>query len=529
MLPIPVALFFISLIFFTYGLSAQEITSFDSRFYLFAKEMLSHGVSWFPTTYGQPYPDYPATSTVLIYLLSKVGGLNKLIAVLPSAIAAAFTVVVTYLIGALRDKTWGLYAVCWLFLTFTFFKEARSISLDMYPTLAAALCFYLAYSADFLNKPARTFWIYPLLIFSFLFRGPIGLVIPTGVVCAYYLLDKQFKKMVITGIIASVLLLVCTLLLLQAAYATGGTAFVQDVLRMQVMGRINNHYLPIYFYFTDSLASYALSYPCALVVAMGMGSVVLRSSDRSSDLPFLLKLLAWALIVLIGMSIPGDKKVRYVLAMSPAIALLAAYPLVERFQAHFIFLQSVILGVFLFLPSLFALAVEFIYYHVAPHLPDVSLPYLPLVSILLILQAIGLYATYYYANQTANRQTTILAIASVSFVIAYIQLVEPLEIYFDRAREFVTAVESLRQKAHAQLVFYKEKPDSTPIKYLVNKQSTDTPIFIDTPESLSSYPKPAFFVTSESYFMSLPKPIMKKMHIVARDRIGHVVVIVFAK
>src|SRR5690242_19905786 len=82
-------LFFSSLILFTWGLHSKEVIGFDSRFYLFAQEMWRYGVSWFPLTYHQPYPDYPASSTFVIYLFACLfGGVTKFSAVLPSAILA---------------------------------------------------------------------------------------------------------------------------------------------------------------------------------------------------------------------------------------------------------------------------------------------------------------------------------------------------------------------------------------------------------------------------------------------------------
>src|SRR5436853_4703271 len=105
-------LFFFSLILFTWGISSQEVIGFESRFYLFAQEMWQNGPSWFPTTYHEPYPDYPGLSTFLIYLSARAAGsLNKLAAIFPSAVAAALTVVMTYAIGALHSKRWGICAV----------------------------------------------------------------------------------------------------------------------------------------------------------------------------------------------------------------------------------------------------------------------------------------------------------------------------------------------------------------------------------------------------------------------------------
>src|SRR5580765_6962882 len=87
----------LSLLLFTLGLWAQPFIGFDSRFALFAQEMWRHGPSLFPTTYGAPYPDYPSTSTLLIWICSlPFGGVTRLSAVLPTAFAASLNLAITY-------------------------------------------------------------------------------------------------------------------------------------------------------------------------------------------------------------------------------------------------------------------------------------------------------------------------------------------------------------------------------------------------------------------------------------------------
>lgn len=152
-----IPLFLFTLLLFTYGIASQEVIGFESRFYLFALEMWQRGFTWFPTTYQQPYADYPVGYTFLIYLAANIAGeLNKLIAILPSAITAALTVTMTYQIGKLHDKNWGIMAAGLLILTFTFFKSARTLSLDIFPVFITTTCFYIAYLAQ-LNKKKSFF------------------------------------------------------------------------------------------------------------------------------------------------------------------------------------------------------------------------------------------------------------------------------------------------------------------------------------------------------------------------------------
>src|SRR3990167_7901559 len=118
-----IGIFGISLFFFLWRQSSQEIIGFDSRFYLFALEMWRHGPNWFPTTYHKAYADYPVTSTFLIYIAAHlIGHLNKLTAVLPTAFAVSAMLSITYLIGALHEKRLGWYAVFLSLMTFTLLK-----------------------------------------------------------------------------------------------------------------------------------------------------------------------------------------------------------------------------------------------------------------------------------------------------------------------------------------------------------------------------------------------------------------------
>lgn len=524
------ALFIISLFLFSYGLGSAEIIGFESRFFLFAKEMWQTGISWFPTTYFKPYPDYPATSTILIYLSAFLFGLNKLAAVIPTALAAAITVVFTYLIGSLQSKRWGFYAVCFLFLTVTFLKSARSITLDMYPAMFAAMSFYLVYAADTKKQHASVWLIFPLMIFSFAFRGPIGLVIPTGVVCVYYLLTRNYKKFITTGCIALFLLIICTALLLMLARQVGGESFMHDVLRMEVLGRIEGSHLPFYFYFIDAITKYAISYPLACLVLLG---VIYSKFVTKKDLPkigFLFVLFGWMFVILLGMSIPGDKKIRYILPMVPAAALIAAYPFVNEVrQKYFHYLVLVMNKIFLFLPAILLIGLEIIYYYTHRHDMDLMIPYLAVVVLLFIAQIASLLIYYRFFKQSAIRESYVLLIAALVFAAVQIHVIEPIEQFVDRGRDFVVAMENLRMKDHAQLVFYQEKSDGMPIKYVVNMPIEEQPVFIDTQQELEAYKKPAFFITKVSHFEALPKDVAQQFTIIGNDSLGHIRVVVFKR
>jgi hypothetical protein len=110
-----------------------------------------------------------------------------------------------------------------------------------------------------------------------------------------------------------------------------------------------------------------------------------------------------------------------------------------------------------------------------------------------------------------------------------ITVVEPVEIYIDRARDFVRTVEIERLRAHAALVFYRERPDSLPIKYLINMPQEELPTFVDSHTALLQVKMPAFFVTSQAYFEELPPDVAAKFHVIAKNTLGHVKVVVFTQ
>lgn len=523
------SLFALSLFTFTLGINHAEVVSFDSRFYLFAEEMWRHGFSWFPTTYGQPYPDYPVTSTLLIYLTSLAfGGLSKFTAVLPSAVAASLVVVCTKKIGEIYHPRLGMAAVGLLFLTLGFMKSARAISLDMYPLLAATACFYHLARAHLLNEKPKAWVLAVWFIFGFIMRGPVGLVIPAGVVSMLHLINRDYKRFFIDGLHAFFWLMVGTSALLGLAYHVGGLPFAMDVSRMEVVGRIDNYYLPYTFYFTDSFGSYALAYPLAVLVFAGLVLATLKNKAlRWPHASAVWQWAAWALVILVGLSLPGDKKVRYVLGMTPAIALMAAYPLiVESASLTLLRLRGVFGFIFAFLPLMFMLGLLKVMIALPKADLTVSIPYLPLMFLLFILQILNFKAWFFEVNASL-RGVKVILFAALAFVAVNLAIIEPIELSLDGARVFVNEIERARLSQQATLVFYKERPDGLPIKYLVNIDRDDDPVFVETEAALMKVKRPAIIVSSKDYYSALSKRQKAAFRVMSTGKIGHVPVVVF--
>jgi 4-amino-4-deoxy-L-arabinose transferase-like glycosyltransferase len=508
-----IVIFICGLIFFTIGLNRQEIIGFESRFYLFALEMWRHGPSWFPTTYGAPYPDYPATSMVLIYLTALLSGtLNKLTAVFPSALAAALTLAFTYLLGALHARRFGWYAAGFLLFTLTFLAEARTISLDMYVTLFTTLCFFTIYTVKLQQKSPRFVLLSLMLMMSFAMRGPIGLIIPAGVICIFYLIEKEIKHFLQISLFASVLLILSSTVLFLIAYHVGGLHFMQQVMRMEVFGRLQEYQTPAsYFYFLESIGSFAVTYPLAILVLIGTIPKFYQP-EASPQIKFLRVLLGWVLVIMIGLSIPADKKIRYILPIAPALALICAYLFMGATSSrYFRGLKAIFYYVCWILPLLGLGALSVLYHH------QVELHYLILAPLLIVLQMLIVL--------THNQDLTFF-FAVFAFILCYFFMVETINQSSNQALSFANSVEKQRALQHAGLAFYREGSDGLAIKYVADMQEEERPLFITDLDSLPA--DPLFIITKETNFSKLPESQRKLVKVILRGKIGHQPVVVFS-
>lgn len=326
------SIFFITLFIFIGLQYKSAITNYTTRFVEFADYMLHHGITLFPIASDlQPYPDYTSANTFLIYLFSLPFGQLSITSMgLPYCITAALTLVFIYKLGALHEKKWGLYGVLFALFTWIFLDSVNFLALDVYPTLTTIICFYIAYSADLKKDYRYLVFLFIGLLLGFIFRGPIGLVSPAIVVSSYYLFNKNWKAFSLFALSSSVLLIICIGLLAWTAYLQGGTAFMQEVLVMQGLGRVINDHSPrYYFYFSAGLATYSITIIFALIVIIKNYKNFLKNT-KSSETHLLFHLTIWLFVLLLFFTIPYTKKARYILPITPAIALLAAYIFVDR-------------------------------------------------------------------------------------------------------------------------------------------------------------------------------------------------------
>jgi len=518
-----ILIFTTGLFILLFGLSFQEFVGFESRFIVFLKEMLQTGPNFFPTTYYQPYPDYLATTTTIIYFLTNLfGTINKTTVLLPTAITAAGIMVMTYKIGALQNQRLGFIAVGFLLFTTAFIRESRTISMDQYISLITVSCFYLAYSASLLKTHQRLYFIPFLIIAGFLIRGPIGVVIPTGVLCGFYFLNGDFKKLLTIGSFGALCLFIGGKLLLLAAYHDGGEDFVQQVIGMQVTERLGDISLfSLTYYFMSSLGDYAFAYPIALVVTLGLFKTLCQRSlpPQHALLRFC---IFWALTILVGLSIATTKRYHYLLSMAPALALISAYLFEPTANKCLLVVKNGLL--FLCQWALpITLLVAALIVTIYPHEALTSISSLTLFDVGILLLVAPVLACRY----RLDKEMVAFFIGIAAFFSIHILIIEPVNQQLNQSYALVQEIEQKRSVMHAGLGFFQLDPDALPIKYLAQLEKPVRPIFIHQESELFAAPTPMVFITKASVWERLPEETKRRLVVVKQDDLGHTPVVIF--
>ncbi len=484
-----------AVLLFTFGVWSQPFINFETRFAVFAQEMLRHGPSLFPTTYGQPYPDYPVTSTLLIWLASlPFGEVNKFSAVLPTALASALVVALTYRLLALYSKRWGMLAAGFELLTMMFVAESRSISIDQMVSAITLAAFYLTHLAYRENAALPSKRLALLLVAGFLVRGPLGVVIPAGVVFSHLLLTHGRREIVRFAALSAAILVVGVLAMLGLSMLAYGREFVLEIVKMQAAGRFGElGTTPRSYYFTSSFGNYALSYPVAVLVALGLLFEKIRTKTLGENSQILLLLLAWAGVVLVGLSIPQTKKIRYILPAIPAVAALASYALMSGRAAWAKWLRR---GVEAFLLLLPLLACVFVVVQ-KTRLADAGIGLAWYSAAFVAIFAGSALIALRRWRRGVDTAIPLTLAACLTVYVFQVGVFEPINVQAHDTRGFVQRIEALRMQKPGALAFYKENADGLVIKYLVNAKLDFSPRFINDPAQLKDNSSPVWLLTKE--------------------------------
>lgn len=530
-------IFLIALLLFTLGIWDQQPQGFDGRWAVFMQEMFRHGASLFPTTYGEPYPDYPGTATYLSYLFARLfGAPNDLANVMPTALASAGVMALIYRLLVPSGRAWALLTVLLTALTAQLLEKSRSVCLDQMISLLCLGCFYLLHTGERLGSRLRQYAIFPLFVVAFAIRGPLGLIEVCGVACVYWALGTArtrqerialLKKVIAHGVVGLILLAGCWWALLKLARISGGDAFVDDVLRMQFTGRLDETGEAFYFYFKLSLYRYFPVVPLALATMIALRHKWSARHD-DADVQLMLRLAACGLMILLGLSVPHFKRAYYIVPMVPMFAAVAAYGLLQA--------QGWLLGVrrgyewlVAVLPVL-GIVVVFVcrhLWHKHGYWPDVSVP--ALVGVLIVLQLAAVIAWRRLQGNLGQRLVVLSVIALATQWLVLVKVVEPAkDLQFD-TRNFVSAVEKLRADNPGTLVFIDLAKDTWAIRYIMNLDHDEQPLFIgrNQPLLVDTLPRPAWVIVERKQTALLSGTPLEHMAPVFNGRLNDNPLLVF--
>jgi hypothetical protein len=295
-----------------------------------------------------------------------------------------------------------------------------------------------------------------------------------------------------------------------------GAAFMHDVARMQVFGRLESKGAaqPLQ-YFTSSFGNYAPVYPLAIVV----GAVTAKKLFRDKPAPaekMLLAALLWALLIMIGMSIPHVKKARYILSVVPALSAVAAYPWSRQSVTGF---KTVLEKFFALLPLLIFAAIAMIHHRAKHHHGDIHISLTAVYTLLAAAQFIAAWIYFKFAHR--GRSIALAATAAAAIWSAYVFAIEPALRQLHDTASLTTQVEALRAGNPGALVLFGMTRDGEAIKYLVNTPYDLFPAFARNKSDLMSIRRPFYVVISDRDMEGLTDILPQQTRVLSMHFDGH--------
>lgn len=312
------------------GLGARDLWNPNEPIYgLAAREMAERGDWTVPTVQGKEFGEKP----ILWFWLARIagvlgGGVGEWTLRLPSAAAAGFLVIGSYLLVrtyADRERAWwaGLVAAT----TFMVFWGGRTAQMDVL-VAATTLGVVLAVARALDAGGGYRAWAWAGVAggLGFLAKGPVGWIVPGIVVVAWLAADRRLGALASRGkVLAAVLAVAVAAPWYLLLAIEGRTGFLHEVLVRQNFARFVeawDHVEPWWYYLKYLWIDMA---PWALLLPVAAGLPGRDADERRLDR------LAWAWLLLpvLFFSLSDSKRSAYILPVAPAVAILAAGAIVR--------------------------------------------------------------------------------------------------------------------------------------------------------------------------------------------------------
>lgn len=318
-------------------LGATDLLAPDEpRYALVAEEVRAWTHDWRGTVllhlHDHPYTQKPPIFFWLAALAGAPGGrVDEVAARLPSAVAGVATIAATMALGTLLfGRSTGTLAGLLLLTTIDWSYRARTAHLDtllaLFETLAL-LAFWRTESSRAQGRSVRRgdiAWLHAALGLAILTKGPVGFAVPLLAIAAYLGWERRLRDL--TSLCPAWALAVSIgpgLLWITAAIALAPAGFFDAAVVDNLFGRAvegTAHARPFWFYLQKSPGD-LLPWALLLPITLAVGRRALRDPADGSGWRFL---IAWIATTLLLFSAISGKRVRYLLPIEPAFALLFA-------------------------------------------------------------------------------------------------------------------------------------------------------------------------------------------------------------
>jgi 4-amino-4-deoxy-L-arabinose transferase-like glycosyltransferase len=322
-----VLIFLIIIAFYLYGLGQLPLLGPDEpRYAEVAREMLLRGDYITPTLGGYTWFEKPSLLYWMMAASFKVFGVSEWAARLGPALCGLLTIVAIAFVGHEIKRGLSTVVVTATCLGLIVFSRAASFDIVVTMTATWALaCFLLR---ELTKRRGYLIGFYSFVGLSLLAKGLVGVVIPFGVVGAYYLLRRAWPA---RSVWVSLIWGVPVALAVSAVWygpviAKHGWTFIDEFFVQHHFARyVSNKYhhpQPLYFY-PVIILMLALPWTPFLVEALvKTRSWVWRDPDSLSVVRIFS--LAWLVFPIVFFSFSGSKLPGYILPALPAAALLIA-------------------------------------------------------------------------------------------------------------------------------------------------------------------------------------------------------------
>jgi 4-amino-4-deoxy-L-arabinose transferase-like glycosyltransferase len=332
---VPILLVVIIIAFYLYGLGKLPLVGPDEpRYAQVAREMFLSGDLITPTLGGHTWFEKPALLYWMIVASFKIFGVSEWSARLGPALCGLLTILAVWCVGREIEKEYSRFGFWTVIVTasclgLVVFSRAASFDVVITMTTTWSLAFFLLHQLrSTRRKRLLIAGFYAFVGLSLLAKGLVGIVIPFGVVGAYYLLRRSWPaRSVWLSLLWGVpLALAVSAIWYGPVIAKHGWTFIDEFFVQHHFARyVSNKYhhpQPIYFY-PVIILMLALPWSIHLISALAK---VRRWEWRGEDSLSVIRVfsIAWLLFPLVFFSFSGSKLPGYVLPVLPGVALLVA-------------------------------------------------------------------------------------------------------------------------------------------------------------------------------------------------------------